>query len=868
MSLKSDLNSIINSGNVIKQHRILTIDIPWPDGEPPYSPGTYVNVPVIPETPSVYGVDEFDKDSWFDVTKVVKNYTYNQDSDMQINQLSLSIVGDWDSLQVEKYFREMRAIVVQESYSNEDVNTGWFNVCWCISEGFAAQWGIGNHGYTVNAKDVLSLLNMTPLADDNGLVFEPSKIDIGSPTGLNALSLVRDNEDDLEYGYINQTGAGTCTISTDQYGGFIIGSYTGNIALDEVTIRNTASGICIRSKISGTMGAPATRFFIEDTVNLNTALTYTFIIGQIQPNWCDRPAPQFFLTNVPNYTVNVPVSVGDNAVQGVFSEGLLRLSKNWVNGTQTNSDLSKGLGYTTLPSTNVYPTIAGYFKRYAHPVMGTLPADSGEYNSVVSVITSILLRYGFQNEDETRPLYIENIESPTLDGLVGELTLPVMVIAKDDSTTAAEFIENLRKSGFVPPNYYVLGTADGNVITKNVSQNNAGYIPITKMKDLSYDRNNLDIYTKVLARGLYSVLPNIASSAILTDVSSGNGGLIDPSSLDDFESKHNHSTYPLTNLTNTHKLASTAMDYNYFMPWFWRFKKMTNADGDVISYLNLIDNWNDKYLCELDFGTDQVIDKVELEIPVITTQLKALVEEFQDIWTHYSDPPLNHLYRQFILKEQILQIDYLDGSEWKVLISNIASPRDDIDKSKLIFESTQFDTRSSVYTSKLRVKCVQPFVIEGGLTGPTTWGENYSYYDFYEQILFAAFLWLIKVYPSPEIQQTAEIGVDSPFTGQYWIDNKKRLRTRKYIMEEAVPWLDDATKVKNMAIAWLKDKVRDLAPRAFSCIRPDLNLWDTIRLTDPVGHTNYYLVTGVTKSSEGICQVLCVNYTAPYVEEQ
>lgn len=107
----------------------------------------------------------------------------------------------------------------------------------------------------------------------------------------------------------------------------------------------------------------------------------------VHPNWADRPAPQFWIHNVPTSTDPVKCAIGGSAVQAVFGEGILRISKTWARtapgGPDHDSDYTVGLGFASdcVPGGSpAGPDVRGVVSRFAHPATtdylgAALPAD-------------------------------------------------------------------------------------------------------------------------------------------------------------------------------------------------------------------------------------------------------------------------------------------------------------------------------------------------------------------------------------------------------------------------------------------------------------------------------------------------------------
>lgn len=284
----------------------------------------------------------FDASVWTDCTCLVNAYRYTQDANMPIDQLSLSVPASWQSQDMAKVFCEMRVIVVQERYTDGTNETGWVNRCWCLSDGYKEQWAGGTHGYTVEAKDVLKLANLDILGSNAGSVVYQADI--------------------IQHGTLAEAGRVTMT---------------------DVTPGGTTDAYEFAITITGDDGQA--------------------ILG----NWTDDPPPKFWCTNAVDKDQNpwgepVPMAIGGDAVQAVFGEGVLRVSKSWVhatsddmNGADHQTDFSLGLGFVYAYAATA-PIIDCCLSRFARPATtdrdgNALPSDITDGLTVVSSSAGLVL---------------------------------------------------------------------------------------------------------------------------------------------------------------------------------------------------------------------------------------------------------------------------------------------------------------------------------------------------------------------------------------------------------------------------------------------------------------------------------------------
>ncbi|HOF89691.1 MAG TPA: hypothetical protein PLZ36_16540, partial [Armatimonadota bacterium] len=99
-------------------------------------------------------------------------------------------------------------------------------------------------------------------------------------------------------------------------------------------------------------------------------------------------------------------------------------------------------------------------------------------------------------------------ETPEVAGVTQDIVLPPLVYQRGESITALEAITRLRTEGYLPPNYLVLDDNAGQVRIRSVEQAPLGHastIPlaaVTLNPGLQYDRSDLGVVTRVVARGL------------------------------------------------------------------------------------------------------------------------------------------------------------------------------------------------------------------------------------------------------------------------------------------------------------------------------------------------------------------------------
>ncbi|HOF89690.1 MAG TPA: hypothetical protein PLZ36_16535, partial [Armatimonadota bacterium] len=201
------VEDIIASGVEGRAWRVLTCSLAWPAGEPPFVEGERVSVPAIPATPPAYDAATFDADIWTDCTRLVQDFRFNQEGNMPCDQLSLAVPAAWGAA-LAPAFAEMRVVVVQTRHRGSELDTGWTNLCWCLSDGYQESWDGNAHHYVVNAKSVLKLANLEILGARSGrAVYQADLVQVGAFTNRATMTLVATAADAYEYGVVDANGA-------------------------------------------------------------------------------------------------------------------------------------------------------------------------------------------------------------------------------------------------------------------------------------------------------------------------------------------------------------------------------------------------------------------------------------------------------------------------------------------------------------------------------------------------------------------------------------------------------------------------------------------------------------------------------------
>lgn len=913
MARNSTVDTLITSGEIFVQSRILSTKIIWPAGEPPYATG-YVDIPVI-GTPVIYSAATFSETDWTDCTALVQNYTFDQNINNLLDMLTLQVAAEYTSKELDKVFKAMRVIVLQEKYCNtEGVTTDWINKAFCISNGYkytfdAAQ---GIQLWTVTASSVLKLANINILGNITGSeVYQPDCIKYGDFTTKYTMVLTGILSDAYEYGIplygggkVTGVSSQSVTASAFTFTSAMVGQLI-TFVQDEVKYTATISSLTNSHTIVITGTPPVTNDH--------------FYVGSIQPNWTDVPEPRFWANDVPTEPDPIPLtSVGDS-IQAVFGEGILRISKNYCTADPGDTDdYTVGLGYAE----GTFPTIIGIISRFAHEVLDdlNLPSDIvkdlvtnatttgsfhiasttvlnnkpenltvvvqdtlkmyrataitvdgsgttitladttaeivsgtvfnyGYANGALDFVSLLLMNCGFNKTQSTKALYIKTVERPLVIDEEVDILIPPQVYTDDQKITPLTAIENFRDDYAIPPQWLTIADENGQVLLKNVKQildtisgPNAAVIPVLYLNSPEIDRTDVNIFTKVIAYGNVRQILDLTqdkdeagdfTTVIIDDVSSENLPTPIEGTGYDFKGSAVRSSpgifdyaFPLTNLFE--RGLDATLSGKAKRPWAWLYYITTHYDNWGVAAKRL---WYGAVLGEITFENPQTIDSIELDV-TNTWWID------QDDWggdrhgmnyenAKITDP--NSKTRRAHADPQSFDIEYFDAdlNEWRTLVSNIFCP---IESPKILtYNSDQFVTRKATLTNKLRIRCIEPFFARCG-----TADESYYY------CIIGLWLSQLKIYASEKIRGEAEIGVTAPFNTTKWQAVKNRIRTRTFIVDNAADWAVTETLADNIATEHLYTLTRNLAPRVFNIIRPDIFIGDTIRLILPTGEVNVF----------------------------
>lgn len=881
MPRNATIEQILAMRDVPGAYRVLSCDLAWPTpySEPPFSSGC-VSVPALTTNPPSYNIATFNAAVWTDVTALVSSFQYTQDLDQQCDALSLSVPENWASTDLDRVFRAMRAIVIQERYAHGTHDTGWIYRCWCLSTGYTLRWDSaqGIQLWTVNALDALALAGMDVLASAEGSVcYQPDVIEIGGSAS----------------------------------------------------------------------NAHASLFEVDDVYSDAWEYAVVDAADRIYPNWADRPGPQFWCHNVPGASDPIPLAVGGDAVQAVFGEGVLRVSKAWARANVgSNKDYSAGLGFDdderpdirghlwrfaqpgienrdlvtvasditpyvlpvsdppvrltqiASPPVDGYVTVAGDLSSLPqkltlltwdgtgarHATTGhtynavsntttftlslttTVPTDTpvqyGDANCATDLVRRWLIESGYQVNDPDAPLYATAPDEPTLQGEVMPLIIPPLVYHDTDKQTRLQALADLRNRYAVIPSWITRASDTGQIITNTVQQQfddetgpTSDVLPVELVAEASADKTDLNVFTRVVARGTARQVTDLmdlgrpdASSTTILDVPTAAGGLPTlVASGGHWQTTYNGTTYQI-NVAARRGDAGGDSDYDFYLadlgsraivpslnhrklrPWAWGVQEAEGIDGSTPAFdafkSILPDAWANTALCEITFASPQEISSLTLLMP--------------NPWQTSTNDWLYHGASEGSTA-QVIRVDYWDAAQGRFLpltediTTEIAYPYE------VTVNTDAFVSRANVTTTKLRLICVRPFV---------GW-RRYLYAtavpyvnQFYRIATIGVYLWQLKVYNSGVLRGIAEIGSATGFAGAAWESARARFRRRTYVVDDVADWANSQSLVDKLALDWLYEVTRNLAPRTVQIIRPDVRLGDTVRVPLPNGQVVCYPDTG------------------------
>jgi hypothetical protein len=852
------LDSILASGNLNYESRVLTTDITWTSDNT--SKTEPLDIPAIIENQILtnYPSDEWDANPnkytlWTNCSALVESYHINDDTGFAILQASLTVPSTWNDITVERMFRDMRVIAIQERYFNDTHDTGWVTQCIGVSEGNSQTWET-DHGYVINIKGLLKLANLDFLEKR---IYEADKIQIGDEANHVTLAYLGETTEAFEYGFTLNKTADTAvwsnwcdkpapqlwiTVAGQEYPIVLAGNAV-NIVFGEGVVRLNKQ-YCVDSPgtpVDYTKGL-GLELGVHPTI---TGTIYRYVVPEgrteERTRGLDLPADvkegitTRALAEAESYEVAVYASdVCDGVDCSQFRGAFLRLKLS--DSPYTEYTVSDMRMFTDIIGLKTYLLYSLTDTTASIPVGSRI--DIANANELTYIAKDLLLNCGYHT-NEIKAGYLDYISTPQIGTPPAgvNITLPPLVYKLQDEKTALQALTDLWSEGSTTPNWMLFQGRNGGIGIKNVYQKTEAdphTIPVNHvLPGLTIEHSDNDVATRVVARGKVRVVKDLSKEPGTTIGSStlaipdGATTVTVTSSLNDVIASYVPST----------------LDYKKLLLKGYRFEQTGygSPPPDSTLYNTGVNTYNTgfkgKTIGIITLDSPQNINQIELQTPSAVSSQKIWTER-----TLYSIP-------------QNLAVDYYDEiyKRWLPLISFIQC--ENVIGSQQQFSAEDFDTRDSVYTSKLRLRCLQPAIQINKLGYALEYKVYYHY-----------FIWLyrIKIFSSPEIQAEAELGVTEGFTSDGWKAIRNRMRRRTYFMEEAAVWADTPEMVQDLAILWLQEKVKNLATFTLKVIRPDIEKWDTIKFVDPVGVTQTALVISVDHTDALETTIQCIDYSGSY----
>lgn len=870
--IKSLMDTIIDTGMLGVESRVLTTSIIWDD--------TFItsevegmSVPeLIAENIISFSSTDWNDPSkfdsitakWINCTDLVSDYNYNQDSSMPISQLSVSVPEKWDTNIVSRLFREMRVIVIQEKYSSQEYitegevttlvpyETEWKNICFCISDGYKEPWNTKGHTYVVNAKGVLKLANLDIVGSNTGyLTQNPDVIGIGTAANKFQMTNIYTEDAVFVFAIPATNGAIYPNWSAKPSAQFWI--YINNtyypiaIANNAVTV-SYGEGILRIGKIyceadigDNSNYASGLGLAVGVPPVIKCALFRTLLTNETEEAY-ELHSPPLVLP--PDIVEKTLTGVNLNTREITFS-GLVLGIPNGAVATPVN------LSIVIKDTTKSYPvrivSVSGTVVTFGLTVIdSTLTIGSviviGKSNSARDTFSNLFVQAGFRAGSNLtqEPFLIYPAELPVMQGNSVDITLPPAVYKDTDDITIVGILSKLVSGGYLPPNWGIREYPCGAIKLTNALQLNIDdpeTIPIkTLFPQIEMIHDDLRLATKVIARGIKRLQDDVClyQNTTLSENWGTDGWLPDwnnkPAVLADTFPIGEYTTFmpDLTLLKNPTRAASVLVIEQ--TPWAIRYKNgepLWQLGGTAAAAIyNKAEPFRNKIFLDISCTKSQ-IEKIVLFHPnstaLYTTYKTAMKAEFP----------------------QILEFHYKTEEGDFVKFATVECKLTDIETTV-----TNFDVMP-VITDTIRIVCQSPYI-------------KYNRRAVGDRILCAIFLYNIKIFQGGEIRQEAELGVTAPYNTARWVVERKRIRQRTFILPEAAVWAQDNETVASLALLWLEEKLKNYASISISCIRPDVQLFDTISFTLPTGKSASYLVTGISRDNTHVIKITCINYREEY----
>lgn len=775
-----------------------------------------------------------------DITEHILEYSIEYNTDQLVESCTLMVAEDWPFEELKQKLRSNTYITIEERYRSFDgeQDSGWFPVGHFLVDGPYAK-DVTANGQKVYRVTCRGLLKLTTFDKVNRWV-TPDIILVPRTE----LSLITTTLETYEYQkarpgttsefYENWTETPNIKLWVSD---FTTTDDIVNGSTDPIRIRGAENSLQV---VGGSGKVVFDKEFFQSKVQDN-GLGYP---STVEAEWY-RYATHLDIALVDLVGATTTLSGGE--VVSAFFE---------VNDPRSSIDLntdyigrsllikSGGASGRIFKITDITLGVSGDYAIYVLDEYGKLPDLSGfalangdqiqltDANLIEDAIAKILFRAGFQNEDATKPFYFELDAPPT------PVLVPPVRYEVSDGLTWSELLTEILE--FAPPNYKLYTDEDGVTRTTLIVQKpvELGVYDheITKIFDISQDRDDFGIYTRVLANGRATTSTNVG---LLTDV--GGFSAVGAYKLDNFYNGDTDSS----GTTKTQSAADAVME------------QIPNGDPKTP---NLSSNGDKNYGILYNIGnssaqrwTMEDSDFMWMDIGTALDGREYLIDYLQfTVLPPYKDGSvLNQtMYVYYMTEDDYINatghvppttaddatvrtnmLTLKNSSAWKLLV----------DEFKCEDGQTNINSDEFVYERPLRLRFLkfrvgQPyFRFKGG-----SYGKNIS------RIVLSD----VKVWTSMKIIQMAKLGYTPPFDSQEHKDLFARLRQRTFVLDENL-YLDSALKAKNFAIRELQERYTEFSPWGINCFAPAVRLHQTIRFRNPdTGEVQHLLVRRLQRSSD------------------
>lgn len=470
----------------------------------------------------------------------------------------------------------------------------------------------------------------------------------------------------------------------------------------------------------------------------------------------------------------------------------------------------------------------------------------GDANTAAQALTKVFLFAGYQNTDSTKPFYFEFVE-PDFDGGV---TLPPLKYRDDDSKTWLNIVKDILDA--CPPNFVLYTDTAGITRTANIIQKmiDSEDHDLIKVADYNIDGSDYGVITRVVARG--SLLD---PTDVGLNVNSGGTAAYGAYKLTNFSDWASN-----TGVTKTQAQADAIIDEiangDPKTPAGWASDDTQQGYGAIWRVFGTsCRRWDmeDQDLFWIDLGTNDgkeyLIDEFELQVFPVFFPVGTIINQTLQIYYMTEDdyisatgdvPPTTSNDATVNTNLESMATSPF----WRPLTSEFPVSQDGL----TIVPASEFDGEEPLRMRFIKFKVGQPF------HHPI---YNDSLYAYPYSIIAIAGL---KIYTSRDIIQVARLGFTPPFDTDANRTLAKRLRQRTLFLEEN-PYIQTTTQGKDFALQELQERYFDFEPIAIACVSPSVELWDTVKWTNPEsGAISTYIVKSISYTGNGFTNMQIIDF--------